>query len=188
MATATGGTTITDIEKPLLSRLLLTLEEMIKQYQILLSVLQLEKGLMIEGNLTELVPCLNKKEEILEEIRKLEARRVKEIAPLARRLRLDAPSFPGVTLRQIIGVISFPYRGQLSSCHDRLQALLAAVTEINQINGLLVGRILQQVNSLIGLLTHLSNTPQTYQSSGLFGGDSQTGRPNQQVGALHIRG
>ncbi|MEK7286658.1 MAG: flagellar protein FlgN [Nitrospirota bacterium] len=188
----TGGATITEIEEPILSRLFLTLEDLIKQYQQLLSVLQLEKGLMIEGNLNELCFCLNQKDGILEEIQKTETRRGKEVEHLAQRFRLTSESSEGVSLRQIINVVSFSYRGRLLSCHDRLRALLAAVTEINQINGLLVGRILQQVNALIGLLSHLSMAPQTYQSSGqssgLFGGDFQSGRPYRATGALHLRG
>jgi flagellar biosynthesis/type III secretory pathway chaperone len=179
---------ITDIEEPLLARLLATLEEMVKRYQALLSVLQLEKRLMIEGNLNDLAPCLNEKSELLLELKRLEERRLSEMDPLARRFQLPSQSFDSVTLRQLISVASLSYRGRLLSCYDRLRALLAAVTEINQINGLLVGRILQQVNSLLGLLTHLSTTPSTYQSSGLFDHDFQPGGRYRATGSLHVRG
>ena len=194
MATETRDACVTDIEEPLLARLLLTLEEMVKRYQKLLSVLQLEKGLMIEGNLNDLIPCLNEKEELLQELKTLEERRLLEIDPLARRLQMASRSQEGVTpnggvsLRQLIGVASLPYRGRLISCYDRLRALSSSVTDINQINGLLVGRILQQVNSLLGLLTHLSTTPQTYQSGGFLSRDSQSGRHLRPTGSLHIRG
>jgi flagellar biosynthesis/type III secretory pathway chaperone len=188
MATETRDTYITDIEEPLLIRLLFTLEEMVKRYQKLLSVLQREKGLMIEGNLNDLIPCLNDKEALLAELKELEDRRLREIDPLARRLQMTARSEEGVSLRQLIGVVSLPYRGRLISCYDRLRALLSSVTEINQINGLLVGRILQQVNGLLGLLTHLSTAPQTYQATGSFSHDFQSGRALRPTGALHIRG
>ncbi len=188
MTTETRDTCITDIEEPLLARLLLTLEEMVKRYQTLLSVLQREKGLMIEGNLNDLVPCLNEKEALLGEIKALEERRIREIDPLARRLQMTSRTEEGVSLRQLIGVVSLPYRGRLISCYDRLRALLSSVTEINQINGLLVGRILQQVNSLLGLLTHLSTAPQTYQATAVCNGDFQIGRALRPTGAFHIRG
>ena len=194
MAVETTDTDITDIEEPLLIRLLFTLEEMVKRYQKLLSVLQREKGLMIEGNLNDLIPCLNEKEAILGELKGLEDRRLREIAPLARRFQMtsrlqEGATCPaGVLLRDLIGVVSLPYRGRLISCYDRLRALLSSVTEINQINGALVGRILRQVNSLLGLLTHLSTTPQTYQASGLFNRDFQSPRALRPTGAFHIRG
>jgi len=176
---------ITDIEEPLLIRLLATLEEMVKRYQRLLAVLQGEKRLMIEGNLNDLIPCLNEKEEILRALKGLEERRLHEIDPLSKRFQMMSHSQESFSLRQLIGVVSVPYRSRLLSCHDRLRALLASVTEINQINGLLVGRILQQVNGLLGLLTHLSTAPQTYQASGSFGRDFQALRP---TGSFHTRG
>jgi len=204
MATETRDTHITDIEEPLLARLLLTLEEMVKRYQKLLSVLQREKALMIEGNLNDLIPCLSEKEALLGELKLLEARRLREIDPLAMRFqrhenmcrtehlpngtRMTSRTQEGISLRQLIGVVSLPYRGRLLSCYDRLRALLASVTEINQINGLLVGRILQQVNALLGLLTHLSTAPQTYQASGTFNHDFQTSRVLRPTGSFHIRG
>jgi flagellar biosynthesis/type III secretory pathway chaperone len=187
MLTETRDGSITDIEEPLLARLLFTLEEMVKRYQKLLAVLQKEKGLMIEGNLNDLVPCLSEKEVLLAELKALEERRLREIDPLARRLQMTSRSEGTLSLRQLIGVVSLPYRGRLISCYDRLRALSSSVTEINQINGLLVGRILQQVNSLLGLLTHLSTTTQTYQATG-FSHDFQSSRALRPTGALNVRG
>jgi len=188
MVTEARDTSITDIEEPLLIRLLFTLEEMVKRYQKLLSLLQREKGLMIEGNLNDLIPCLNEKEVILGELKTLEERRIREIDPIARRFAMTSRAEEGVSLKQLIAVVSFAYRGRLMSCYDRLRALIASVTEINQINGLLVGRILQQVNGLLGLLTHLSSTSQTYQASGSFNNDFQSGRALRPTGSFHIRG
>ncbi len=194
---------VTDIEEPLLAKLLLTLEEMVKRYQKLLAVLQQEKGLMIEGNFNDLIPCLSEKEGLLGELKQLEERRLREIDPLAKRLHLVRESSGasgasaegsgttgtaggGVTLRQLIGAVSFPYRGRLQSCYDLLRALSASVTEINQINGLLVDRILRQVNSLLGLLTHLSAVPSTYRASGVLNRDFQP--LFRSAGSFHVRG
>ncbi len=76
---------ITDIEEPLLAKLLLTLEEMVKRYQRLLPVIQQEKRLMIEGNLNDLIPCLSEKEGLLGELKQLEERRLRQIDPLVKR-------------------------------------------------------------------------------------------------------
>ncbi len=201
---------ITDIEEPLLARLLLTLEEMVKRYQKLLPVLQQEKRLMIEGNLNDLIPCLSEKEGLLGELRQLEERRIREVNPLAKRFRVgagfkpaplgDSPPSKGshpspvsqgqdtIPLRQLIDLVPIRYREPLLSCYNRLKALSSSVVEINQINGLLIGRILQQVNSLLGLLTHLSSVPSTYQAGGVLSHDFQNGRFFRSTGSFHTRG
>jgi flagellar biosynthesis/type III secretory pathway chaperone len=174
---------IVDIEEPLLAPLLMTLEEMIRRYQRLLAVIQQEKRLMIEGNLDDLFPCLAEKEGILGELKQLEARRIDETHPLMKRFQIERPG-----LMPLIDRVSVRYREPLLSCYNRLRALSASVAEINQINGLLVGRILRQVNGLLGLLTHLSTLPLTYQAGGTLGRDFQNGQLLCSTGLLHIRG
>ena len=99
-----------------------------------------------------------------------------------------------MTLRQLIRWVSAPYRERLSSCYERLRALSSSVTEINQINGLLSSRILQQVNALLGLLTHLSEAPSIYQSSGFLqhgiqtGATAASGQAFRSSGVFHLRG
>jgi flagellar biosynthesis/type III secretory pathway chaperone len=174
---------IVDIEEPLLAPLLITLEAMVKRYQRLLAVIQQEKRLMIEGNLDDLFPCLTEKEGILGELKRLEARRINETNPLMKRFQIK-----GGGLMLLIDRVSICYREPLLSCYNRLRALSASVAEVNQINGLLVNRILQQVNGLLGLLTHLSTMPLTYQACGTLCRDFQNGQMLQSTGLFHTRG
>ena len=69
------------------------LEEMVQAHQYLLALLQAEKRLMIEGEIKDLTRCFKEKEEILESIRILEARRQEETRLLANRLgKIDPQS------------------------------------------------------------------------------------------------
>jgi flagellar biosynthesis/type III secretory pathway chaperone len=49
-----------------------------------------------------------------------------------------------------------------------LDSLAASIREINQVNGILVDRILAQVTDLLGLLRHLVAPTPTYQATGLL--------------------
>jgi|GEM_PF-2046979 len=146
-----------------LAPLLSTLEEMIHLQQEMLSVLQREKKLMIGGDLDDLLHCLQEKEILLGHLQRLEQRRQEEILPLAQQGGVaDRP----LTLKQLIQIVPVPFRKQLTSCHARLEAVTASIQELNQINGLLVNRILEQVTALIGLLRHLSSPVPIYQPNG----------------------
>jgi len=195
-----------------LEKLLITLEEIVCLYQQLLITLQEEKGLIIDGNLVGLSDCLMKKEKFLEDLKQLELLRLSQMkgiegisfsgepegATLARGATPARGATLGghsafakgdeMTLRQLAGLVPVPYRARFLSCYERLRALSASVSEINQVNGLLSVRILQQVSSLLGLLTHLSAGPSIYQSSGFLRHDLQGGYALRTNGMFHLRG
>lgn len=140
-----------------------TLEEMILVQQEMLSLLQREKKLMIGGELDDLLRCLQEKENLLGRLRGLEQRRQEEIAPMARQWGgEDRP----LTLKQLAQRVPEPFRGRLTDCHTRLEALTASIQELNQINGLLIDRIQERITALVGLLRHLSYTDPIYQPNG----------------------
>lgn len=64
--------------------LISTLEEIIRLQQELLSLLQREKKLIIDGERDELLRCLQEKETLLGCLRGLEQRRQAEVIPLQR--------------------------------------------------------------------------------------------------------
>ncbi|WP_168063039.1 flagella synthesis protein FlgN [Candidatus Manganitrophus noduliformans] len=147
----------------LLIPLVSTLEEMILVQQEMLSLLQREKKLMIGGELDDLLRCLQEKENFLGRLRGLEQRRQAEIAPMARQWGgEDRP----LTLKQLAQRVPEPFRGRLTDCHTRLEALTASIQELNQINGLLIDRIQERITALVGLLRHLSSTDPIYQPNG----------------------
>ena len=180
---------VVEIEEPMLARLIATLEEMIKRYQALLFLLQREKQLMVEGNLDDLAGCLLEKERFMGFLRQLEERRLSEMIPLARRFQITLPSSEGqgISLRQLADAVTGSHKTQLLSCHERLRALCASVSEINQINGLLTNRFLRQVNALLGLLIHLSPMPLTYQSQGLSNGEMFSKRLLMSTGSFYTQ-
>lgn len=143
--------------------LISTLEEMIRLQQEMLSLLQREKKLIIDGERDALLRCLQEKETLLGHLRGLEQRRQEEVVPLERQWGgEDQP----LTLKQLIERIPDPFRSRLASCHVRLEALTSSIQELNQINGLLVNRILEQIGALVGLLRDLSSTVPIYQPNG----------------------
>lgn len=71
-----------------------------------------------------------------------------------------------LTLKQLAQRVPGPFRSQLTYCHTRLEALTASIQELNQINGLLIDRILERITALVGLLRHLSSTDPIYQPNG----------------------
>lgn len=146
-----------------LTPLISTLEEMIRVQQEILSLLQREKKLMIGGEVDDLLRCLHEKENLLGRLRGLERRRQEEIVPLAQQGGGDDRA---LTLKQLAQRIPEPFRSQLAYCHTRLEALTASIQELNQINGLLVDRILERITALVGLLRHLSSTDPIYQPNG----------------------
>ncbi|MGB3942206.1 MAG: flagellar protein FlgN [Candidatus Manganitrophaceae bacterium] len=147
----------------LLIPLVSTLEEMILVQQEMLSLLQREKKLMIGGELDDLLRCLQEKENLLGRLRGLEQRRQEEIAPMARQGGGEDRS---LTLKQLAQRVPEPFRGRLTDCHTRLEALTASIQELNQINGLLIDRIQERITALVGLLRHLSSTDPIYQPNG----------------------
>lgn len=143
--------------------LISTLEEMVRLQQELLSLLQREKKLIIDGERDELLRCLQEKETLLGRLRGLEQRRQAEVIPLQRQWGGDDQP---LTLKQLMERIPDPFRSRLASCHVRLEALMSSIQELNQINGLLVNRILEQIGALVGLLRDLSSTVPIYQPNG----------------------
>jgi flagellar biosynthesis/type III secretory pathway chaperone len=139
------------------------LEELIEVYRQLLPVLQAEKGLMVEGEVDDVLPCLNEKELLLHRVRETELRRRDAVEALV--ASTGQPS-QGWTLSRIIALAPPASAMRLRSCQARLESLTASMIELNQLNGFVADRIVTRVNGLIGLLRHLSSAAATYQPSG----------------------
>ena len=141
-----------------------TLEEMIKGYQQMMSILQREKILIIEGNSEELISCLLQKEGVLSFLNGLDEKRQKEVDFIGQALGLDDKP---LTFRTLIESVREPFKSQFYACKAALEALTASMIEVNQLNGLLVDRTLQKISDLIGLLKQISAVPLTYSATGV---------------------
>ncbi len=143
------------------ARLHVILDEIISQYQELMRILQEEKRLIINGDVEDLVCCLAKKEEVVRGLQALEERRQEEIA-------LMSPQDPNISLQALIHRVPPENQGPLRSSQAHLDALSASIQDINQMNGILVERVLQQITSLLGLLKQMAFNTVTYQPTGLI--------------------
>ncbi|MBI3608256.1 MAG: flagellar export chaperone FlgN [Nitrospirae bacterium] len=141
------------------------LEELIGAHQQLLPILQTEKRLIVEQDFNDLLPCLAEKDGMLGRLRDVERRRREVVGTLGSWL---GQSLDALTLTRIATLAPVSYASRFRSCQARLESLTASMIEINQINGILVDRILMQVTNLIGLLRHLVVGAPTYQASGML--------------------
>lgn len=140
-------------------KLLATLEHLVQGHQNLLTCLQDEKRLIIEGKIEALLSCVGEKEALLRDIAHLEEERIGIMAAL------DGANRPK-TLKTLILHVAPGTRKKLENLGGQLDALTASITEINQINGILVKRVLGQISDLFALLGHLNAEADTYQDSG----------------------
>ncbi len=152
-----------------LTQLCTTLDAMIPVQQQLLTLLQDEKRLIVEGETEGLIQCSHKKEMALQRIAELEKQRIETIQSMS---NVEDP----LTLKKLISICPQAYRVRLQSAQHRLDALMASIQEINQMNGLLVGRVLTQISGLLGVLNHLTSGGPTYQKTGKINAASSGGR------------
>lgn len=154
-------------------RFVQTLEAMISHQERLLLLLQREKHIIIEGSLNDLIEVVGEKEGILRDLERLERLRLQEVGLLETARGKPTGS---LTLTKLAEMVAEPDRARLISSRDRLEALSGSLTELNQINGLLIDRVLRQVGDLMTFLRHLTAPPSTYEASGAARATAWSGR------------
>lgn len=140
-------------------RLFETLESLLQRHQNLLSLLQDEKRLIVEGKIEALLSCVGKKEVLMKQIAGLEEERLSLLEGVD-------TSNKASTLKILLFHVAPAYREKLKILGGQLDILTASITEINQMNGILVERVLGQISDLFTLLRHLTSDGDTYQDSG----------------------
>lgn len=153
----------------ILLHLMSILEEMVPLHQRLLSILQEEKRLIIEGEHEALGLCVGKKEVVLNHLAKLESKRQESIS------QIDVKQ-TGMTLKEMLPLVPEIHRERLLDVQMQLDVLTTSIHELNQINGILTERVLQQISGLVGLLKHLTPNGLTYQQTGMIHDVFSTGR------------
>lgn len=151
---ATTGITETDM-----LALCTILEALVSASKKLVAQLQDEKRYIIEGDADRLLQLSHDKETVIQHLAKLNQDRITV-------LQLSNKNDPPPTLRTLISLCPPIYQDRLRTAHLRLEALSAGINELNQMNGLLTDRVLQQISGLLGILGHLSPTGPTYAQSG----------------------
>jgi len=146
-----------------------TLEALILAHQQLQTCLQEEKRTIITGDVEGLGRCGQDKEAALVRIAELERARMDSLQSFG-----DSENKP--TLKSLIPLCPPPHRERLQSSQLRLDALLSSIQEINQMNGMLVGRVLGQISGLLDVLRHLSPAGPVYQQNGIVNVSPTGGR------------
>ncbi|NOY85634.1 MAG: flagellar protein FlgN [Nitrospirae bacterium] len=139
--------------------LLDTLEHLLQEHQTLLFILQEEKRLIVEGKIEGLLSRVNEKEAVMRRIAGLEQERIGMTD------RLEGQKQRPSLKTLILHVVPI-YRAKLNGLRKKLEVLTTSITEINQMNGILVERVLTQISDLFTLLGHLTSDGETYQGSG----------------------
>lgn len=140
-------------------QLLATLEDLFQGHQNLLALLQDEKCFIVEGKIEALLSCVAEKETLMKRIAALEKKRLGIMAGLD---EINSTH----TLKTLIPRVAPIYREKLKTLGGQLDVLTSSITEVNQINGILVERVLGQISDLFILLRHLTPDGNTYQESG----------------------
>lgn len=152
-----------------LIRLFTILEEMIPVYRKLLSLLQAEKRFIVEREVDQLILCTEEKEGVLAQLSHLNERRIKAS------LGFDA-SDSALTLKKLIPLCPTPQGERLRSILARLEALTTSINELNQMNGILVERVLGQISGLLGLFRQMSSNKPIYRETGKINDMPSSGR------------
>ncbi len=159
----------TDIAKSDLLALCTIFEALVTASKKLMDLLQDEKRCIIAGDVDHLIHLSSEKEAAIEALAKLNQDRIAV-------LRTKHPNDPPAKLSTLISLCPDRYRGRLQRAYTSLEALSAGIQELNQMNGLLTDRILQQVSGLLGVLKHLGPSGTTYEQSGMIQSLRSSGR------------
>jgi len=151
----------TDIAETDLLALCTILEALVEASRMLIALLQDEKRYIIEGDVERLLPLTAEKEAAIEHLSSLNQHR---IAVLQMADRKASPP----TLNTLIPLCPDLYQNRLRTAQTRLEALSTGINELNQMNGLLTERVLQQISGLLAVLGSLSPSGPTYAQSGMI--------------------
>ncbi len=141
------------------TQLIAILEEMVKVHHELLTRIQEEKRLIIEGKVEPLLRCVSQKKKLLDRVAQLEKERIQSLQSIN-----HGTSPP--TLKTLIPFVTSSDQEKLESLRSRLEGLTSSIEEINHVNGILIERVLGQISDLFALLRHLTSDVTTYQHTG----------------------
>lgn len=156
-----------------MDKLLVLLDGETEVLRCLLSVMQKEKGVIVESDIDGLNTLSKKKENLLLKIRIFEEQRLK--------ITNDLSDFTGceserLTLNKLAQMVKEPYSSRLESEHSRFSSLLQTIQEVNQGNMYLMNHSLGVVRSSLKLLDNLMTPNPVYYDTGMIKKKSQNAR------------
>ncbi len=144
-------------------KLVSNLDSMIKQYRLLLECVRNEKELLIKSNIEELNQSNALKEQILTDIKNLEATRIICAVELAQILGANSQEPRLVELAQKIGGAE---GDQLRAVHSTLELITKRVVEVNKDNSVYAESALGSIGSAMNNIKESLMGRKTYQKKG----------------------
>ncbi len=141
------------------------LEEMTKQYRSLLACVRNEKYLLIQSDVTKLNESNVLKEEILSNIKNLEAQRIIYAGELAQSVGIDPHEPRLLDIAKTIGGVEGV---KLRTIHSSLDLLTKQLIEINKDNAIYAESALSIVNSAMDNIKESLMGQKTYQKKGSY--------------------
>lgn len=146
-------------------KLVTNLDEMTKQYRLLLECVRKEKDLLIQSDIENLNQSNATKEQILTKIKSIEALRVNYASELAQVVGANTTEPRLLDIAQKIGG---PEADKLRSVHSALELLTKRLVEFNKENATYAEAALSTVNSAMDNIKESLMGKKTYQKKGNY--------------------
>lgn len=141
------------------------LDELTKQYRLLLDVVRKEKDLLILADVEKLNENNLNKEQLLFKIKSLDGLRLNYATELAMALGLDTQKIRLLEMAQKIGG---PRADKLRTFHSALEMIIKRLTELNQSNAQYAESALKTVNNAMSSFKETLMGQKTYQNKGKY--------------------
>lgn len=151
-------------------KLILNLEELTKQYRLLLELVRKEKQVLIDANTDQINEVNFQKEILVTKINELNAIRIDYVLDVANTLNIPSDEARLLNLSRQIGGIT---GDKLRSQHAALEMVLKRLSEINKENATYAESALKNVSFALDALKESFMGQKTYQNKGKYqqGGD-----------------
>lgn len=146
-------------------KLISNLEDMIKQYRLLLDLVRKEKDILIAANIDEINDLNTQKETIILKIKALDTYRISCVEEIAQILTLPSESLRLLEISQRLGGIN---GDKLRTQHAALELIIKRLTEINKINAECANQALKNINGAMDNLKETITGKTTYQNKGKY--------------------
>lgn len=146
-------------------KLINNLEEMTRQYRLLLDCVRKEKELLIQSDVAKLNESNTAKEQILSKIKNIESHRIVSAGELAKVVGTDPDEPRLLEIAQKIGGLE---GDRLRSIHSTLELLIKRLVDINKDNAVYAASALTVVNSAMDNIKESLMGQKTYQKKGNY--------------------
>lgn len=163
----------------LLDNLLVILDDENKNYELLLVILDDEKGVLIRSNLQELIACNSSKEMIVRKSLVLESSRKEVLRDIGAAFNIQVSR---ITMSLLIKKMEGDQKEKLEELWRRLSNTIQDVLKKNKANQSLAAASAGYVNSWAQLLQNLLNPAAAYGNSGKFANNISYGRILNSIG------